>query len=101
MSEHILAHALARSPGLDQHYTLSGGGLTCKHCTRYTTHQVSNARLHLAARHEAAYDQLLEVEKHAEANQLALAEKQQADAHLPIPAKRATTKRTPSPKGAN
>lgn len=75
-----LQHALERSPGLEQHYTLTGDGLQCAHCERYTTHQVSNARLHLAARHDAEYQQLLQAEQAVEAERLVLAQQQAAEA---------------------
>lgn len=75
-----LQHALERSPGLEQHYTLTGDGLQCVHCDRYTTHQASNARLHLAARHEAEYQKLLQAEQTVEAERLVLAQQQAAEA---------------------
>lgn len=81
-----LAHALAQSPGLDAHYTLTGDGLQCKYCERYATHQVSNARLHLAARHETAFQELTQAEQDADAQRLALAQQQAAAAaHLATP----------------
>ena len=75
-----LAHALAQSPGLDAHYTLTGDGLQCKYCERYATHQASNARLHLAARHETAFQELLQAEQAVEAQRLVLAQQQAAEA---------------------